>query len=168
MGKTLRRFQRSGSKVQRLNLKVSFQCRRVSSHLWPSIKPCQALHVDQQQWQSIARFSLAEFNLLQSYQLSLRSLAMYFVLRTPTNHTGQVPWSKAQLYDRWRLFACYFFNLSQEQKPTPYNKCLDIGREESLSKLEDKKQTPKVFIRVWCVFQNLSLKTSGIHSSQPT
>jgi hypothetical protein len=60
MGKTLRRFQRSGSKVQRLLLKVSFQCRRVSSHLWPSIKLCQALrHVNRQQWQSIARFSLS-------------------------------------------------------------------------------------------------------------
>jgi hypothetical protein len=75
MGKTLQRFQRSGNKSNAsIGLKVSFQRRRVSSHLWPSIKSVGHLHVNRQQWQSIARFSLAELNLLQSCQSSLRSL----------------------------------------------------------------------------------------------
>jgi hypothetical protein len=109
MGKTLQRFQRSGSKVQRLNLKVSFRCRRVSSHLWPSIKPCQALHVDRQQWQSIARF-FAEQNLICSSLISQTfvSCCAFRSAYSDEQHS-RCPDQKLNLTTGDGFFACYFF-----------------------------------------------------------
>lgn len=142
MRKTLQRFQRSGSKSNASILKVSFQRRRVSSHLWSSIKSVGHLHVNRQQWQSIARFSLAELNLLQSYQPSLRSLLCISccVFRRDSQVGALI---KSPTLRPVTAFRMLFWILSQEQKPTSYNKCLDIGREELLSGRRTKSEHPK-------------------------
>jgi len=134
IGKTLQRFQRSGSKSNAsIILKVSFQCRRVSSHLWSSIKSvghshCQPTTVTEHSTLFASRIESAP---VLSVKPSIPTV--HFVLRIPTRLTGRCPDQKPNFTTGDGFSHVIFFNPKSRTETTSYNKCLDIGREELLS-----------------------------------
>lgn len=133
MGKTLQRFQRSGSKSNAsIILKVSFQRRESFLTFVILYQKCRALAC---QPTTVTEHSTLFASRIESAPvLSVKPSipAVHFVLRIPTRLTGRCPDQKPNFTTGDGFSHVIFFPKSRTET-TSYNKCLDIGREELLS-----------------------------------
>jgi hypothetical protein len=134
IGKTLQRFQRSGSKSNAsIILKVSFQCRESFLTFVILYQKCRALAC---QPTTVTEHSTLFASRIESAPvLSVKPSipTVHFVLRIPTRLTGRCPDQKPNFTTGDGFSHVIFFNPKSRTETTSYNKCLDIGREELLS-----------------------------------